>query len=107
MQPILPPAHVEVDAARRYVDVDDAACELLGYSRDELLQMKIDDISAPSGAHVPPMFQLYSDKGELHGIFALRRKDGEVLRIRFESAIRDGRYRATWTHWEKWNPDTE
>jgi len=62
--------------------------------------MKIDDISAPSGAHVPPMFQLYSDKGELHGIFALRRKDGDIIRIRFESAIRDGRYLAEWTHWE-------
>ncbi len=56
MIPVLPPAQVEVDSSRRYIAVNDSACELLGYSRQELLNLRIDDISFPSGAHVGSMF---------------------------------------------------
>jgi PAS domain S-box-containing protein len=100
MKPIFPPACVEVDSNRRYVSVNDTACELLGYSREELLQMRIDDVSAPSGAHVVPMFERYRATGEMGGIFALRRKSGEVIRIRFRATTRYGRNVAEWTHWE-------
>jgi PAS domain-containing protein len=34
-----------VDSARRYLDCSDAVCQLIGYSRTELLEKKIDDIS--------------------------------------------------------------
>ncbi len=105
MQPISPPARVEVDGERRYVSVNDSACELLGYSRAELLAMRIDDLSAPSGAHVSPMFQRYLKEGEMSGIFALRRKDGRVLRIRFQSSTHNDRYVAEWTHYELWNDE--
>ena len=107
MLPISPPARVEVDGERRYVSVNDSACELLGYSRAELLGMRIDDLSAPSGAHVSPMFQRYVKEGEMNGIFALRRKDGKVLRIRFQSSICDGRYTAEWSHYEVWDEAPE
>ena len=102
MLPILPPAQVEVDAERRYINANDSACKLLGYSREELLRMKIDDVSAPSGAHVPIMFERYVKDGEMHGIFALRRKSGEVISVRFVSNVTDGRRVAQWTHWEPW-----
>jgi PAS domain S-box-containing protein len=96
---IIPPAHVEVDESRRYVAVDDAACRLLGYSREELLALRIDDVSAPSDAHVSPMFDKYVDDGGMQGIFALRRKNGELILIRFQAHIEDGRQVATWTHY--------
>lgn len=102
MLPISPPARVEVDAQRRYVSVSDSACELLGYTRAELLAMRIDDLSAPSGAHVPAMFHRYVDDGQMNGIFALRRKDGKFVRIRFQSSTADGRYVAYWTDYELW-----
>lgn len=102
MIPITPAAEVEVDSGRRYIFVSDSACELLGYTRDELLHLKIDDISFPSGAHVPLMFEQYVKDGTMHGIFALQRKSGEVLRIRFTSERREGRLHATWTHYEIW-----
>ena len=60
---LLPPAVVEVDAKRKYIAANQIACELLGYELGELLQMRIDDISAPSGAHVSPMFEKYTDEG--------------------------------------------
>ena len=102
MIPIVPPAEVEVNSDRRYIWVDDSACQLLGYTREELLKMKIDDVSFPSGAHVVPMFEQYLKDGKMEGIFALRRKSGEVIRIKFTSERSEGRSRATWTHYEVW-----
>ena len=69
---LLPPAVVEVDAKRKYIAANQMACELLGYELDEFLKMTIDDISAPSGAHVPVMFEKYCDDGMMHGSFALQ-----------------------------------
>jgi len=103
MIPIVPPAEVEVNSDRRYISVNDSACRLLGYSRNELLKMKIDDISFPSGAHVSPMFEQYLKDGKMAGIFALRKKSGEVIRIKFTSERTEGRSRATWTHYEAWH----
>jgi PAS domain S-box-containing protein len=100
MLPVSPPAEVEVDSHRRYIWVNDAACELLGYSRSEFLTKTIDDISFPSRAHVDPMFTKFANEGAMNGIFALRRKSGEAIMIRFESEVVDGRSIARWTHYQ-------
>ena len=100
MQPINPPAIVEVDQDRRYINVNESACQLLGYSRDELLAMRIDDLSFPSGAHVDPMFENYLSEGAMHGIFALRHKNGQILWIRFQAKIEDQHMIAQWTEYE-------
>jgi PAS domain S-box-containing protein len=100
MRPIEPPAQVEVNEERKYVQVNDSACSLLGYSRDELLKMRIDDVSYPSGAHVSPMFEHYRTEGGMKGVFAVKTKGGEVLWIRYESAVEDGRLIARWTEYE-------
>lgn len=105
MFPLLPPAEVEVDASRRYVAVNDAACQLLGYSRDELLTLSIDDISFPTAAHVKSMYTKFLDDGGMQGIFALRRKSGEIIWVRFRAETVDGRSHATWTHYELWSSD--
>jgi len=98
-----PPAEVEVDENRCYIAANDSACELLGYTREELLRMKIEDISYPSGAHVEPMFTQYQEDGSMRGIFALRRKSSEIIWVRFKAKIVNGRSRATWTHYEVWD----
>lgn len=102
MVPVLPPAEVEVDATRRYIAVNDSACELLGYAREELLTMRIEDISYPSGAHVKPMYAQFVEDGSMRGIFALQRKSGEIIWVRFQSRIVGDRSFATWTHYEVW-----
>jgi CheY-like chemotaxis protein len=45
-----------VDEQRRYLDVTDGVCELLGYTRSELLSMRIDDVTGSRHAleHGPP-----------------------------------------------------
>src|SRR5579871_5766791 len=99
MLPLSPPAEVEVDGSRRYISVNDAACELLGYTRSELLKLRIDDISFPSGAHVDPLFTEFTKDGTMQGIFALRRKSGEGIMIRFRAHTSGDRSFATWTHY--------
>ncbi len=89
-----------MDAQRRYIDVNDAACKLLGYTRQEFLTLTIDDISFPSAAHVAPMHQQFLRNGAMSGIFALRRKSGEAILIKFESGQIEGRSIATWTHYQ-------
>ena len=100
MLPVVPPARVEVDDLPRYIEVNDSACELLGYTRQEFLELSIDDISFPSGAHVHPMYSQFLSKGSMSGIFALRRKSGGAIMVRFESERVDGRSIAIWTHYQ-------
>lgn len=105
MIPIVPPAQLEVDSSRHYTSVNDAACELLGYTREELLQMRIDDISFPSAAHVKPMYSQFVEDGAMRGIFAVRRKSGEIIWVRYQAKTDKERSFATWTHYEVWNPE--
>jgi PAS domain S-box-containing protein len=104
MIPISPPAIVEVNQDRRYVDANPSACALLGYSREELLSMRIDDVSYPSAAHVSPMFARYRGEGGLRGRFAVQTKRGEVLWIRYEAEVDGGRMIARWTEYEPVKP---
>lgn len=103
---IEPPARVEVDTHRRYITVSDSACELLGYTREELLGMTIDDITAPSGAHVPSMFERFVSDRAQAGIFALRHRNGQLIWIRYEASIVDGRAISVWTHYAPGKPDS-
>lgn len=91
-----------VDAERRYVDVTDGVCELLGYSREELLQMRIDDVTLPGTADVPSMFSTYRRKGSQKGRFVLRHRSGKPIPIRYHSIVfPDGCMVASWQPEEK------
>jgi len=61
------------------VDVNQRACELFGYTRDELLTMKTSDLQPPSTSSLP----IYSDPGMPTNIFELKasKRDGTPLYI--------------------------
>lgn len=99
MTPLDPPARVEVNAQRRYLDANRAACELLGYNRQEFCKLTIDDVAASTSAtDVPLLFSQFAAKGEMDGVFALKRKDGQEVWVRYEAETRDGRFLSKWTH---------
>ncbi|HZQ70006.1 MAG TPA: response regulator [Terriglobales bacterium] len=87
-----------VDQNRKYLDVTDGVCELLGYSRSELLRMRIDDVAAPQEVkNVPPLFERYVSEKSLDGIFRLQNRQGNILRIRYHSRVfPDGCMVARW-----------
>ena len=98
---------VIVDRNRRYTEVTDAVCELLGYSREQLLGMRIDDISAPSGAHTGAMFANFVRDGKMHGWYILKDIRGNEVHVDYVAeALPGGRFRAEWTpHPERKPPE--
>ena len=89
---------VFVDANRRYVEVTDGVCRLLGYSREELLAKTIDDIADPElRAQLPETFGEYVKQGEMEGTYSLLGKDGSRIPIRYQAKVYpDGCYVARW-----------
>jgi PAS domain S-box-containing protein len=88
---------VFVDSKRRYVEATDAASELLGYSRAELIGMFIDDVSVVGSEKVTEMFEEYRRDGAMEGEFTLRHRNGSQKRVRFRAkAYPDGCMVASW-----------
>ena len=87
-----------VDEHRRYLDVTDGVCELLGYSRSELLNMRIDDVTAPTmRSQAPPLFQQYLADGLQQGSYVLLHRKGHEVPITYIArAFPDGCLVARW-----------
>jgi len=69
-----------VDDSRVYLDANAPACEMLGMDREELIGMKIEDLSAPElRAAAPEMFESFLEIGSQAGPFTLVRKDGSTV----------------------------
>lgn len=78
--------HMFVDSDRRYVHVTDAAAELLGYKRGELIGRRIDDIS-DAEMPVEEKFDEYVRDGSQTGIFHLRRRDGKSISVAYRAEV--------------------
>ncbi len=71
-----------VDMQGRFLDVNDAYCQLIGYSRDELLKMSIPDIEAiekpeETAARIAKITKVGGDRFETHH----RCKDGRIVDV--------------------------
>ncbi|HKG23959.1 MAG TPA: GAF domain-containing protein, partial [Blastocatellia bacterium] len=64
------------DAEGNYLDANPAATELLGYTREELLRMRVADITVPDALWVEAEYSRFSKEGNWHGDITLKRKDG-------------------------------
>ena len=78
--------HMFVDRDRRYIHVTDAATELLGYKRGELIGRRIEDISA-ADMPVEEKFEEYVRDGSQTGLFYLRRSDGQVVSVAYHAEV--------------------
>jgi len=86
------------DEHRRYLDVTDRVCELLGYSRSELLGMIIDDVTAPEmRLNTSPLFEQYLVDGRQQGEYILLHRDGTRIPINYIARVfPDGCMVARW-----------
>jgi len=78
-----------VDNNAKYIEVNDAACEMTGYSKEELLCLSIPEISAPDdetrSQDIKPFLDIQSTgKGE--GIIHLKHKDGSIFKANLKGA---------------------
>ncbi len=68
-----------VDRTGRYIEVNDAACRLTGYAKNELLQMSIgESLAVQSRAPGAEHFRQVVQEGFAAGELAYRRKDGSI-----------------------------
>ena len=65
------------DEEMRYIAVSLSACELLGYTRDELLALRVTDVARETDA--PAQFDEMLARGFRHGTALLTRRDGSEV----------------------------
>jgi len=74
------------DDHARYVDVNRAACELLGRARDAIVGEHLSTIVAPGRqAEVDLQWQAFLRDGSQHGIFEVLRMDGTTRHVQFHA----------------------
>jgi PAS domain S-box-containing protein len=67
-------------ADSRYVDANDCACRLLGFTREDLIGRHSSDSVIPEeSAYIEPALKLIKSKAHYHREGRLRRKDGSVF----------------------------
>jgi len=76
-----PVAVFVADETGAYVAANRYACELLGYSRDQLLKLRVHDVTveADVGAH----YTRFVNERRERGTVTLRRKDGSTFPFRY------------------------
>jgi PAS domain S-box-containing protein len=79
-----PVAILVADDEMRYVAANATACQLVGYTREELLQLRVTDLAQSPEAEGE--FEAMIATGELIGRTTLRNKDGSLRSLRHRSA---------------------
>jgi PAS domain S-box-containing protein len=72
------------DDDMNYLAVNNTACEVLGYSREELLLLRVPDIAVTVDA--PSLFEQMMSEGAQQGDVELRTKDGALLSFIYQAA---------------------
>src|SRR5438270_8455099 len=77
------------DDERRYVDCNEAALELLGMSRDELLQLGIEDLYPAERRHeVVERWEQFLEQGGVTGVDTFLLPGGRRMTFRFGAVAR-------------------
>jgi len=75
-----------MDDAGRYVDGNPAICQLLGYSREELMRLTVWDVTpAPDRERIPDLLGLFLSAGTLRGEYTLLCKGGATREVEYRS----------------------
>jgi PAS domain S-box-containing protein len=69
------------DEASRYLDVNQAASDLLGYPREELLSMHVRDVVVNGPDWMDAEYTRFVEEGSWRGELDLRRKDGTIVPV--------------------------
>lgn len=77
---------VVADDQRRYVTVNAAACLLLRLPEEDVLRLKVDDLTPPENrVQVEPLWRAFIRDGVQAGTFELRMPDGARLEVEYSA----------------------
>jgi PAS domain S-box-containing protein len=79
-----PAAFFVLNAEGRFVAANRYACEMLQYSRDELLALTVEDVALSTDL---PRLLAAAREGPQVGIAPLRRGDGDTVLVRYEARL--------------------
>ena len=83
-----PVAYQSLDERGRYIDVNTELCELLGYSREEIVGKYFSDFwPREISDFFPKGFACFKTEGITHGEIQLVRKDGEPITVLVEGRV--------------------
>lgn len=89
---------VVADHNRNYTFATDPVCDLLGYDRAMLLELRIDDVVDGSTHVAAPLFREFVGTGAQAGRIALRHRSGRKVQVNYSAVVEpDGCMIA---HWE-------
>jgi PAS domain S-box-containing protein len=77
-----------VDRDRKYVDVSESFCELVGYKPEELIGTRYDRITAHNSADIPMTHRLFFRLGYMHGLWMFVHRSGYRILTRYEAWLR-------------------
>ena len=92
----LPALVLVMDADGRVVEVNRAATEILGWSREEFLEMRDGDLTVAPDEEVEAERQSFFDEGKWSGQVDIRHRDGSVRSVTMRATLvagEDGAYR--------------
>jgi PAS domain S-box-containing protein len=72
------------DDEMRYIAVNQCACRTLGYTRDELLALRVDEVAREPEA--PRQYDEMLVRGFRHGTSVLTRKDGTTVEFLYRAS---------------------
>ena len=79
-------AIVIADDAGNYLQINESACELLGYPREQLLRMNVSDLQTTNSPAAAILYQVYTRTGNETGEFSFVRPDGEQRVAQFTAS---------------------
>jgi CheY-like chemotaxis protein len=89
---------VVADLHRNYTFATDPVCELLGYDRALLMELRIDDIVEGSTHVTDPLFREFVSEGTQTGRITLRHRSGRKIQVKYSAVAEpDG---CVIAHWE-------
>jgi PAS domain-containing protein len=77
-----------VDNDRKFVEVSDNFCQLVGYEREELLGKRCDELTAPNTYDIEKFVRLFAKVGYMHGLWLLVSRGGTRVLIRYDAWLR-------------------
>jgi PAS domain S-box-containing protein len=77
-----------VDQNRKYIEVSEDFCKLVGYKANELIGTPYDQLTAPNTADISTTYNLFTKLGYMHGLWVLLHRTGYRILIRYEAWLR-------------------